>query len=141
MAEEVGVLIIDLYEYVVDFCKAFPSNPAGGPFANNYTSCAIQYTMVGNSSGGLHFYNQKPHPSGQQYTAIVMAKKVLEGIPEHFISNRTTATVLPSPSDHWQCNSGPAPLSTTEPNVLVIDGNGIDYGAGVECIFEEPGVP
>ena len=47
----------------------------------------------------------------------------------------------PPPSDHWQCKSGPTPLSTTEPNVLVIDGNGIDYGAGVENIFEEPGVP
>ena len=47
VAHEVGgVLIIDLYEFVVDFCKAFPRNPAGGPFADNYTSCAIQYTMV-----------------------------------------------------------------------------------------------
>jgi hypothetical protein len=80
-AEVGGIEINDLWAYVEDFCKHFPQAPA--PFAGNYTSCAIQTT-------GLHFFNKKPSPSGQQYTAISVAQTAQRLIPKKEINNKTT---------------------------------------------------
>ena len=56
-----GVVIDDLYGYVEDFCHVFPKDNRSSGYAGNYTKCAVQTT-------GLHFFNNAPSPSGQQYT-------------------------------------------------------------------------
>jgi hypothetical protein len=116
-AEVGGVEINDLYAYVEDFCKHFPQAPA--PFAGNYTSCAVQTT-------GLHFFNTKPAPSGQQYTAISVAHAAQRLIPKTEINNKTTVDAALETAIELQsaaplsCGDAPAPLNATLPNVLMI---------------------
>ena len=141
-AEVGGVIVDDLYQYVEDFCEDFTKDPSGEPFAGNYTTCAVQTT-------GLHFFNVKPYPSGQQYTGISVARAAVSNIPEHEINNATAedATTLPSLMAPLlgSCGSPPAPMATSMPNVLIIGDSisepGSGYGPGVEAIFQLPGVP
>lgn len=144
VAAEVGdIYIDDLYGYVEEFCKYFPQDNASSGFAGNYTDCAIQTT-------GLHFFNTKPAPSGQQYTGISVAQSVIGLIPEAEINNETNATLSKHTSLMYSikdgsCGNPPAPLSTTMPNVLVIGDSisepGSGYGPGLESIFMDPGQP
>ena len=116
-AEVGGIVINDLWAYVEDFCSHFPQAPA--PFAGNYTSCAIQTT-------GLHFFNTKPSPSGQQYTGISVAQAAQRLIPKTEINNKTTIDAeleanIALQSEHpLSCGDSPAALDTTRPNILII---------------------
>jgi len=47
---------------------------------------------------GLHFFNVKPYPSGQQYTGISVAHAAVSNIPEHAINNATAADEVALPS-------------------------------------------
>jgi lysophospholipase L1-like esterase len=144
VAQEVGDIIIeDLYGYVEDFCQYFPKDNASTPFAGNYTDCAIQTT-------GLHFFNNAPQPSGQQYTGISIAEVAIRNLPQAEINNRTAAEHLPSlmeplSTELGSCGNAPAPLSNSTPNVLVIGDSismpGTGYGPGLQRIFEQPGQP
>ena len=142
VAAEVGdVEINDLWQYVEDFCKDFPQ--AAPPYAGNYTSCAVQTT-------GLHFFNRKPFPSGQQYTGISVAETAMKLIPKAEINNKTTldleveAALDLMAKQPDSCGNAPAPLSTTLPNVLIIGDSismpGSGYGPGVETILMQPGI-
>jgi len=137
VANEVGAVIVeDLYQYVEDFCQAFPKLNASTGYGGNYTTCAIQTT-------GLHFYDQAPMPSGQQYTGIGVAEAAIRRIPNDEINNKTTwalDTDLTAPAN--DCGNPPAPLSPSLPNVLII-GDSISmptsgYGPGVEAILAQP---
>lgn len=148
VAQEVGGIVIDdLYGYVEDFCQFFPKDNASTGFAGNYTDCAIQTT-------GLHFFNNKPFPSGMQYTGISVAQAAIRLIPKEEINNSTdAATVAAAPEtfdvkadpELGSCGNPPAALSKDMPNVLMIGDSismpGSGYGPGVERIFMAPGVP
>ena len=69
LAKEVGIELLDLYEYVEEFCNKGTTSKHG-----NYTDCAIQ-------SSGLHFFNTAPMPSGQQYTGLAVANAAARGLP------------------------------------------------------------
>jgi hypothetical protein len=56
---------------------------APAPYAGNYTTCAVQTT-------GLHFFNKKPDPSGQQYTGISVAEAAMKLIPKAEINNKVS---------------------------------------------------
>ena len=82
---------------------------------------------------GLHFFNKKPDPSGQQYTGISVAQTAQRLIPKGAINNRTTLLDLALEAElaltataarqlggrTLSCGDPPAPLSTTLPNVCV----------------------
>ena len=151
-AEVGGVEVLDLHGYVESFCAAFPrADPALFPdVAGNYTSCAVQTT-------GLHFFNTKPAPSGQQFTALAIARAAQRRIPEASIANDTAADdtgtaaaaapalhpAVAAPVRAGSCGSAPAPLSAALPNVLVIGDSisepGSGYGPGVAALFGRPG--
>jgi len=139
-AEVGGIIVEDLYAYVEDFCQKFQKDGPSSGFDNNYTMCAIQTT-------GLHFFNTKPFPSGQQYTGISVAQAAIVNIPESEINNNTVLA-SPLPALHaptTTCGNPPSPLNTTMPNVLIIGDSisapGSGYGPGVKDIFENPGMP
>jgi hypothetical protein len=69
LVKEVGIELLDLYEYVERFCNKGQLSQHG-----NYTKCAIQ-------SSGLHFFTTAPQPSGQQYTGLAIANAAVRGIP------------------------------------------------------------
>jgi hypothetical protein len=43
---------------------------------------------------GLHFFNNAPAPSGQQYTGISVAQAAIARIPESEINNNTDASTI-----------------------------------------------
>lgn len=51
VAAEAGIMVIDLYDYVEEFCSVFPKDPASSGYGGNYTTCSIQST-------GLHFFTR-----------------------------------------------------------------------------------
>jgi hypothetical protein len=69
LVKQVGIELLDLYEYVERFCNKGQLSQHG-----NYTKCAIQ-------SSGLHFFTTSPQPSGQQYTGLAIANAAVRGIP------------------------------------------------------------
>lgn len=152
VAEVGGIGTTDLYGYVERFCQHFHKDPAGSGYSGNYTDCAIQTT-------GLHFFNNAPAPSGQQYTGLAVAQALAAYLPEAAINNRTrgyadalallespegSRLTIPTPRVR-SCGAPPAPLSQSRPNVLIIGDSisepGSGYGPGVKRIFEMPGQP
>ena len=131
-----GMQINDLYGYVEQFCQQFPQ--AGPPYAHNYTSCAVQTT-------GLHFFNTKPAPSGQQCTGISVAAAAMKLIPEAQINNKTTIDPVAEAELPLSCGEIPSDLNSSVPNVLMIGDSismpGSGYGPAVEQTLMQPGVP
>ena len=52
-----------------------------------FNLCVALITQV--QTGGLHFFNNAPAPSGQQYTGISVAQAAISLIPEAEINNAT----------------------------------------------------
>jgi len=126
VADDVGAVAIDdLYGYVQAFCPGL-----------NYSTCAVQ-------TSGVHFNDKAPLPSGQQYTAFLVAGAAMRLIPEADFP-RVAATDGPrlALAESKACGLSSLPLNTSTPNVLII-GDSISqensgYGISVRRLLEAP---
>ena len=91
-------------------------------------------------TNGLHFFNKKPDPSGQQYTGISVAEAAMKLIPKDEINNKTTLNkeveksldLMAELPAEGSCGDAPAPLNTSLPNVLMIGDSISMPGSGCE---------
>lgn len=121
ITEELGINVVDLNAYVHGYCGA------------NYTLCPIQL------DNNVHFTTRPPRPSGQQYTALAVARAVLDALPVSS-SNSSVSEVESGGTRTTGCGRPPTALSTEKPNVLIIgdsiSGDLLGYGPLVRDILE-----
>eukprot|EP01052_Picozoa_sp_SAG31_P002388 SAG31_NODE_84_length_27014_cov_3.743006_15_plen_598_part_00 len=143
LVEEAGIELLDLYDYVEQFCSKGVVSKHG-----NYTECAIQ-------SSGLHFFNTAPMPSGQQYTGLAIANAVVRGLPASTLAHnpdspdpgctaKGTLTRLDLVDTPLRCGS-PSPNRSARhdlPTVLIVGDSSSatcsGYGPTVREILEHP---
>jgi hypothetical protein len=151
------ISFLDLYAGVTAFC------------GSNYSSCPIQLDATPSfattwtapwpvSASGAPLQSM-PRPSGQQFTALLVAQAIQRAVPVAKIQPPVNTSVDPPPRHAptsllgdgetrggSPCGLPPAPLNTSIPNMLIIGDSVSDSGSGygplVRQLLEQvPNIP